>query len=81
MKTDSSYDRHPIKFAVVDPSTAPDCTTKLTIKATGSIFKGTQSKHAFELQNDRKKYSLLTKMYFYLVTSKSIYTMYIENSR
>ena len=25
---------HPIKFAIVDPSTAPDCKNKLTIKAT-----------------------------------------------
>ena len=54
---------------------------KLTIKATGRIFVGARSKLAFELQNDRKKYFLLTKMYFYLVTFKSIYMMYIENSR
>ena len=35
--------RHPIKFAVVDSSTTPDCTTKLTIKATGRIFVGAWS--------------------------------------
>ena len=50
--------RHPIKFAIVDPSTAPDCTTKLTIKATGRIFAGAWSKHASELQNDKKKFFL-----------------------
>ena len=55
--------RHPIKFTIVDPSTA-----KLTIKATGRIFAGARSKHSFELQNDKKKYFLLTKKYFYLVT-------------
>ena len=53
--------RHPIKFSVVDPSTAPDNKTKLTIKATGRIFVGPRSKHAFELQHDRKKYFLLTR--------------------
>ena len=46
--------RHPIKFAIVDPSTAPDFKTKLTIKATGRIFVGARSKHAFELRHDRK---------------------------
>ena len=46
--------RHPIKFAILDSSTTPDCTTKLTIKATGSIFVGALSKHAFKLQNDKK---------------------------
>ena len=66
--------RQPIKFAIVDPSTAPDYTTKLTIKATERIFVGAQSKQAFELQNDREKYFLLTKkMYFCLITFKSIY--------
>ena len=44
--------QHPIKFAIVDPSTASHCTTKLTIKATGRIFLGARSKHALELQND-----------------------------
>ena len=53
--------RHPIKFAIVDPSTAPDCKTKLTIKATGRIFVDAPSKHAFELQHGRKKYFLLTR--------------------
>ena len=67
--------QHPIKFGIVVPSTALDCTTKLTIKATGRIFGGAWSKHAFELQNERKKYFLLTKTYFYLIldTSKTIY--------
>ena len=60
--------QHPIKFAIVDPSTASDCATKLTIKAMGRIFVGAQSKHLFELQNDKKKYFLLTKKYFYFVT-------------
>ena len=71
--------RHPIKFAIVDPSTAPDCTTKLTIKATERIFVGARSNHAFELHNDKKKYFLLTKKYPYLVTFKSIYIMYMLN--
>ena len=46
--------RHPIKFAVVDSSATPDCSTKLTIKATGRIFVGVRSKDASELQNDKK---------------------------
>ena len=53
--------RHPVKFAIIAPSAAPDCKTKLTIKATGRIFVGARSKHAFELQHDRQKYFLLTK--------------------
>ena len=32
----------------------PDCTTKLAIKATRTIFVGTWSKHASELQNDKQ---------------------------
>ena len=60
--------RHPMKFAIADPSTAPDCKTKLTIKATERISVGAWSKHAFELQHDRKKVFLANKMYFYLVT-------------
>ena len=48
---------HPIKFAIVDSSTTPDCKTKLTIKATGKIFAGARSKHAFELQHDRESIS------------------------
>ena len=64
--------RHPVKFAIVDRSTAPDSITKLTIKTTGRIFVGAQSKHAFELQNDKKKY-------FYIVTFRSIYIMYMLN--
>ena len=60
--------QHSIKFAVVDSSTTTDCTTELTIKATGRIFIGAWFKHAPELQNDKKIASLLTKKYFYLVT-------------
>ena len=36
----SQFLRYRIKFATFDPSTAPDCKTKLTIKATGRIFLG-----------------------------------------
>ena len=43
--------RHPIK-AIVDSSATPDCRTKLTIEATGNV--GVRSKHASELQNDKK---------------------------
>ena len=46
--------RHPIKFAIVDPSTTPDCTTKLTIEARGRICVGARYKHASELENDKK---------------------------
>ena len=53
MRTHSSYDT-PIKFAIVDPSTAPDCTTKLTIEARGGICAGARYKHASELENDKK---------------------------
>ena len=63
--------QHPIKFTIVDPSTASDCTTKLTTKATGRIFADARFKHAFELQNDKKKYFLLTKKYFYLITFRA----------
>ena len=59
--------RHPIKFAIVDSSTTPDCTTKLT----GRIFVIAWSKHTSELQNDKKMESLLTKKYFYLVTFRA----------
>ena len=58
--------RHSIKFTIVDPSTAPDCTTKLTIKATGRIFAGARSKHAYELQNDKKEVFLIDKEVFLL---------------
>ena len=61
--------RHPIKFA--DSSTIPDCITKLTFEATGRIFVGAWSKHAPELQNDKKMESLLTMKYFYLVTFRA----------
>ena len=44
--------QHPIKFAIVDPSKASDCTTKVSIEATGRIFVGARSKHAFKSQND-----------------------------
>ena len=46
--------RHPIKFSIVDSSATPYCRTKLTIKATGKVFVGLRSKHASELQNDKK---------------------------
>ena len=46
--------RYSYKFALVDSSTTPECTTELTIKATGRISVGTWSKHATELQNDKK---------------------------
>ena len=47
--------RHPFKFAIFDSSATPDSGTKLTIKATGRVFVGVRSKHAFELQNDKKR--------------------------
>ena len=46
--------RHPFKFAIVDSSATPDCRTKLAIEATGRVFVGVRSKHASELQNDKK---------------------------
>ena len=46
--------RHPIKFALVDSSKTPEYTTKLAVKATGRISVGAWSKHAIELQNDKK---------------------------
>ena len=49
------------------------------VKSTGRNFVDVRSKHAFELQNDKNMYFLLTKKYFYLVTLKSIHIMYMLN--
>ena len=52
MKTHSSYDT--LSNLLLLTQVQPLTTTKLTIKATGRIFVGVRSKHASELQNDKK---------------------------